>query len=520
MCQASLKDRLDEAWQSIKLGLVRAVSIGFQPIKYAFLKDGSGMEFSEWEWLELSAVTIPANSEATINIIRSIDSEVRAKATVPAPNPKESQGDYMDRCTTELTSNGVLASAASTTCSQMWDSMMGKSAGQFGPEVPGPEDGETAQEFMDRCQSTMSGSGLPADSIAMACGNMWDGAMMPSAEGSDQGDTAGAPLKAARTRQVDLGKHIGKLKVIESPSIVPTKSEGAEINLKTGATVIGISGKSGPIGTYDSDIIHPGATGKTIKPVKTKGKKHMAKKTIAEQISAFENTRGAKDARMRALMDEASENDVTLDQEQQEEYDTLEGEVSQVDAHLVRLRKMAESNVQQAKPVEGQGSEQALVTRGAGIVSAVRSPVPPGIGFARMAICMMNAYKHHRDAALVARSFYPNNPEVELALSQKATAVDPGDTTTGNWAPALVLPQNLAGEFVEFLRPLTLIGRVPGFRTVPFNVKIPTQTGGTSGHWVGEGQPKPVGALSFDTITLRWSKVAGIVAFTDELGSF
>src|SRR5690625_5400726 len=29
-----LKDRLDEAWQSIKLGLVRAVSVGFRPVEY------------------------------------------------------------------------------------------------------------------------------------------------------------------------------------------------------------------------------------------------------------------------------------------------------------------------------------------------------------------------------------------------------------------------------------------------------------------------------------------------------
>jgi HK97 family phage prohead protease len=66
----TLKDRLDEAWQSIKLGLVRAVSIGFSPIKYAMLKDG-GMDFQEWDWLELSAVTIPANTEATITTIRA-----------------------------------------------------------------------------------------------------------------------------------------------------------------------------------------------------------------------------------------------------------------------------------------------------------------------------------------------------------------------------------------------------------------------------------------------------------------
>jgi HK97 family phage prohead protease len=61
-----LKDLLDFAWQSIKMRLVAAVSIGFQPIKHVPNARG-GIEFLEWTWLELSAVTIPANPDATIN---------------------------------------------------------------------------------------------------------------------------------------------------------------------------------------------------------------------------------------------------------------------------------------------------------------------------------------------------------------------------------------------------------------------------------------------------------------------
>lgn len=71
-----LKDRLDEAWQSIKHGLVRAVSIGFKNIEHSVMEDG-GWRFLKWEWLELSAVTIPANAEATITSIKSIDRELR-----------------------------------------------------------------------------------------------------------------------------------------------------------------------------------------------------------------------------------------------------------------------------------------------------------------------------------------------------------------------------------------------------------------------------------------------------------
>jgi HK97 family phage prohead protease len=54
----TLKDRLDEAWQSIKMGLVRAVSIGFRALEYAFM-DGGGIRYVETEVYELSAVTIP-----------------------------------------------------------------------------------------------------------------------------------------------------------------------------------------------------------------------------------------------------------------------------------------------------------------------------------------------------------------------------------------------------------------------------------------------------------------------------
>ncbi|MGF6981417.1 HK97 family phage prohead protease [Paraburkholderia atlantica] len=72
-----LKDRLDEAWQSVRARLVRAVSIGFRPLEHAYLDNG-GIRYLSWEWLELSLVTVPANSEATINVIRSIDTTARA----------------------------------------------------------------------------------------------------------------------------------------------------------------------------------------------------------------------------------------------------------------------------------------------------------------------------------------------------------------------------------------------------------------------------------------------------------
>ena len=73
-----LKDRVDEAWQSIKAGLVRGLSIGFTSIEHAIIKETYGVHFLKWAWRELSAVTIPANMDASITAIKSIDSELLA----------------------------------------------------------------------------------------------------------------------------------------------------------------------------------------------------------------------------------------------------------------------------------------------------------------------------------------------------------------------------------------------------------------------------------------------------------
>jgi HK97 family phage major capsid protein len=78
----------------------------------------------------------------------------------------------------------------------------------------------------------------------------------------------------------------------------------------------------------------------------------------------------------------------------------------------------------------------------------------------------------------------------------------------------------MASEFIEFLRPLTIIGRIPALRRVPFNIRMPLQDTGSSVSWVGEGLAKPVTKFHFDTATLRFAKAAGIVVLTEELVRF
>src|SRR3546814_1344913 len=51
--EGTLRDRIEEAWQSMKAKLVRGVSIGFRPIEYSFMDTG-GIRFSQTEVFELS----------------------------------------------------------------------------------------------------------------------------------------------------------------------------------------------------------------------------------------------------------------------------------------------------------------------------------------------------------------------------------------------------------------------------------------------------------------------------------
>lgn len=68
----ALKSRTDEAWQSIKSGLVKCLSIGFRPLEYNYLEDSWGLHIKEWEWYELSAVTVPTNPDAMITSVKKI----------------------------------------------------------------------------------------------------------------------------------------------------------------------------------------------------------------------------------------------------------------------------------------------------------------------------------------------------------------------------------------------------------------------------------------------------------------
>lgn len=73
-----LKDRVDEAWHSVKHGLIRGVSIGFRAVEGAVERlAGGGRKFLRVEVHELSLTPIPANPEALITAVKKLDSGPR-----------------------------------------------------------------------------------------------------------------------------------------------------------------------------------------------------------------------------------------------------------------------------------------------------------------------------------------------------------------------------------------------------------------------------------------------------------
>lgn len=68
-----LKSRVDEAFHSLKYGLVNGLSVGFTADwEMVDQIKGGGLQFNEWNWHELSLVVVPCNNESYINQIKSI----------------------------------------------------------------------------------------------------------------------------------------------------------------------------------------------------------------------------------------------------------------------------------------------------------------------------------------------------------------------------------------------------------------------------------------------------------------
>ncbi len=257
----------------------------------------------------------------------------------------------------------------------------------------------------------------------------------------------------------------------------------------------------------------------------------MATRTIAEDIAAYASTRTAHAARMTELMSKASEDGSTLDDEQETEYDELNDKIKSIDKHLNRLREQEKLNVSLAVPVDGdrlgQNAGHSLGQRQtSSVVQIKRPPLEKGTAFVRYIAAQAMSKGNLQQAVQIAqRDAWKDTPEVAQVLNYAAAegttvlkaAVTPATTYDTTWASPLVQLQFMANEFIELVRAATILDKLSGgMRRVPFNIRVPLMSSGSTAYWVGEGSSKPMSSAAFDTITMTFAKVAALVAFTNE----
>lgn len=104
-----LKSRVDEAIQSIKYGLVAFVSVGFRPVAASIkVLETGGYQYDEWDWDELSLVTIPANPDAVISAVKSLDGEALTHDIVRLIKAGDPRGGAVPLITANKQLNGAV----------------------------------------------------------------------------------------------------------------------------------------------------------------------------------------------------------------------------------------------------------------------------------------------------------------------------------------------------------------------------------------------------------------------------
>lgn len=241
--------------------------------------------------------------------------------------------------------------------------------------------------------------------------------------------------------------------------------------------------------------------------------------TLAEQIAAIKKSIQEKMDEIVKLSGASIEKGETPNEETENQIKGFQVEIDVLKANLTRLEDIQESQSKWSKstPVAGQNENQGKNST-TGVIQVVEN-LPKGIGLAmlvRAKVASQQLAKNHSEyvsASDLLKSW--DAPERVLSVAKAVVG-----TTTSTEYSSLVNSQVLASEFIDLLRPRTIIGQMTGFRTVPFNITVPTKTGASIVNWVGEGQKKPVTNLAFGKTSLTFAKIAGIVPFTDELGRF
>lgn len=255
----------------------------------------------------------------------------------------------------------------------------------------------------------------------------------------------------------------------------------------------------------------------------------MSGKTIGEQIADLKATRDDVRKRMEAVAQKSIDGGRAMTDDESAEFDTLESQIKSIDGDIERFTRLEAMAASTAKSVEHEAKADATrLVRSPSDVNMVQikntEKLEPGIAFARAAKCLALGSLEHRNAVDIAKSIYGSNESIVAATNRLLTKASVAAATTSNssWAGALVGDESsVFADFVEFLRPQTIIGRfaqngVPSLRRVPFRTRLISQTSGGAGYWVGEAKPKPLTKFDFSGTTLEPLKVANIAVASIE----
>ncbi|MES2910611.1 MAG: phage major capsid protein [Pseudomonadota bacterium] len=256
-------------------------------------------------------------------------------------------------------------------------------------------------------------------------------------------------------------------------------------------------------------------------------------KTFAEQLLSLQATRQTKIEEQKAIGQKSVDEARSMDTGESENFDTLEGEIKKLDGDISRISLLAARDKDTIKAVDDTQQREQQSRGGSvhGLHLKTVEKLEPGIAMARYAMCLTKAKGNHEMAFRLAEKHFPHTEGVVKTLKAQAeganlqelmimkATVAAGDTINATWAAPLVYAETFMGDFIEYLRPRTLIGQA-NFRPVPFNVRIAGQTSGGTAAWVGQGKAKPVTKFDYNATTVPFTKIAAIAVITQELARF
>jgi len=245
---------------------------------------------------------------------------------------------------------------------------------------------------------------------------------------------------------------------------------------------------------------------------------------IQEQIQKLEAKRGILSGERVELQTKAANEGRIKSADEQARFGAITAEMSAIDQEIADLRVMEKQLASTAKPVHGASEKAAAASRSAGAgaphISVQHNHAEKGLALAQWVRLQFQAKGNKTYAAQLAES---QSGDLDPRVLAMAKAAVPGASTLNpEWAGSLVLQNNFFFDFVEFLRPATLLGQfglngIPALHPALFNTPSLIQTSGGAGYWVGEGKAVPLTKYGYNTGSLPQLMVGNIAVLSKKL---